>query len=446
MPFSPWPMPSVPDVDLASFALRHAVRLAERPALIDDRVVTYGELGERVDRAAPALRGRAVVPVQLPNGVEFVVQLLAGLHAGAAVTTVSPLYTEREVTNHMRIVQTLSEPGDIALLLSSSGTTGLPKVVQLSHRAVVANLCQTQAVFPYEEGERVLGLAPFFHAMGLIVVLLHALASGATVVVMPRFDPEAMLTAIEKHGVSQVLIPPPVLRFLAEHPLVERFDLSSLRVVGSGGAPAGAELTRAAAERLDCVVGEGYGITEFGPMVAVSELQPDRVCHGSVGHLMPGTEGKIVDGEVWVRGPQLMSGYLGNPEATAAAIDADGWLHTGDTGRFDDEGHLYLGDRIKELIKVKGFQVAPAELEAVLRSHPAVADAAVVRVPDPETGERPKAFVVARGEIDVDDLRAFVAEQVAEYKRIEEIEEIDALPRSPTGKLLRRLLVAEAVA
>jgi acyl-CoA synthetase (AMP-forming)/AMP-acid ligase II len=439
-------MPSVPDVDLASFALRHAVRLADRPALIDDRVVTYGELAERVARAAPALRGRAVVPVQLPNSADFVVQLLAGLRAGAAVTTVSPLYTEREVSNHLRIAQTLAEPGDIALLLSSSGTTGLPKVVQLSHRAVVANLCQTAELYPYAEGERVLGLAPFFHSMGLIVVLLHALSSGATVVVMPRFDPEAMLAAIEKHRVSQVLVPPPVLQFLAGHPLVDRFDLSSIAVIGCGGAPPGAELTRAVAERLGCLVAEGYGITEFGPMVAVSPMQAELVRHGSVGRLMPGTEGKIVDGEVWVRGPQLMSGYLGNPEATAATIDADGWLHTGDTGRFDDDGYLYLGDRIKELIKVKGFQVAPAELEALLRSHPAVADAAVVRVPDAETGERPKAFVVARGELDVDELRDFVAGQVAEYKRIDEIEEIDALPRSPTGKLLRRLLVAEAVA
>jgi acyl-CoA synthetase (AMP-forming)/AMP-acid ligase II len=181
-------------------------------------------------------------------------------------------------------------------------------------------------------------------------------------------------------------------------------------------------------------------------MVAVSPLAADQVRHGSVGLLMPGTEAQIVAGEVWVRGPQLMSGYLGDPEATAATIDADGWLHTGDLGRFDDDGYLYLGDRLKELIKVKGFQVAPAELEAVLRSHPAVADAAVVRMPDPDTGERPKAFVVTDGDLDHDELREFVAAQVAEYKRIDEIEEIEALPRSATGKLLRRLLVAEAVA
>jgi acyl-CoA synthetase (AMP-forming)/AMP-acid ligase II len=310
----------------------------------------------------------------------------------------------------------------------------------------VANLCQTEALFPYEQGERVLGLAPFFHSMGLCVVLLHALASGATVVVMPRFEPEEMLRAIEQHRVGQALIPPPVLRFLAESPLVDRFDVSSLRVVGSGGAAAGADLTRAAAERLQCVVGEGYGITECGPMVAVAPLVTGAVRHGSVGLLMPGTEAQIVDGEVWVRGPQLMTGYVGDPAATAGTIDADGWLHTGDLGHFDDDGYLFLGDRIKELIKVKGFQVAPAELECLLLAHPAVADAAVVRIPDPDTGERPKAFVVARGELDHDGLREFVNAQVAPYKRIDEIEQVDALPRSPTGKLLRRMLVAEAVA
>jgi acyl-CoA synthetase (AMP-forming)/AMP-acid ligase II len=282
--------------------------------------------------------------------------------------------------------------------------------------------------------------------MGLIVVLLHALASGATVVVVPRFDLEVMLRTVSEYRVSQVLVPPPVVRALAEHPLVDAFDLSSLRVVGCGGAPAGADVTRAASERLGCLVGEGYGITEASPMVAVSPMRVDLVRHGSVGRLMPGTEARIVDREVWVRGPQLMRGYRGNPTATAATIDADGWLHTGDLGHFDDDGYLYLGDRIKELIKVKGFQVAPAELEGVLRSHPAVADAAVVRIPDAEAGERPKAFVVASGELDRDELRAFVNAQVAPYKRIDQIEELDALPRSPTGKLLRRMLMAEAVA
>jgi acyl-CoA synthetase (AMP-forming)/AMP-acid ligase II len=444
MPVSPWPLPAVPDVDLATFALRHAVRLADRPAVIgDDRVLTYAELAERVDRAVAR---EPVVPVRLPNGPGFVVELLGALRAGAAVTPVSPLYTEREAADQLRLAHAVTQPGETALLLSSSGTTGLPKIVQLTHRAVVTNLCQFAMPFPYREGERVLGLAPFFHVMGLSCVLLHALASGATVVTMPRFDLEAMLQTIERHRISQVLIPPPVLAALAHHPLVDAFDLSSLRVVGVGGAPSTAELERAAAERLGCVVGQGYGMTEAGPMIAVTTTDPPQVRHGSVGRLVPGTEARVVDGEVWVRGPQLMSGYVDDPVATAATIDADGWLHTGDLGRFDDDGYLYLAGRLKELIKVKGFQVAPAELEALLRAHPAVADAAVVGVPDEAAGERPVAFVVPDGELDRDELLKAIAAQVAPYKRLREIVEVDALPRSPTGKLLRRLLVAEAVA
>ena len=178
-------------------------------------------------------------------------------------------------------------------------------------------------------------------------------------------------------------------------------------------------------------------------MIASPIVEPPVIRHGSVGRVMPGTEVQLVDGEVWVRGPHLMSGYLDDPEATAATIDPDGWLHTGDTGRFDDDGFLYLGDRLKELIKVNGFQVAPAELESVLRTHPAVADAAVVGVPDDEAGERPVAFVVARGELDRDELMAFVAAQVAPYKQLRDVELVDALPRSPTGKLLRRMLVLQ---
>ena len=441
MPFSSLPLPDVPDADLAAFALRHAVRLAERPALIDgDRTVTYAELAAR----PPA--GEGVVPICRPNGAEFVIELLGALRAGATVLPVSPLFTERERAEQAQLAAALEERGDVALLLSSSGTTGLPKLVALSHRAAVTSISQFAVVFPYREGERVLGLAPFFHIMGLSCVLLHALSSGATVVTMPRFDLEEMLATIERHGITQMLVPPPVLGALARHPIVDRFDLSSLRVIGVGGAAASAELERAVEERLGCFVGQGYGMTEAGPMIASPQVDPPDVRHGSVGRLVPGTEAQIVDGEVWVRGPQLMSGYVDNPLATAATLDDEGWLHTGDTGRFDDDGFLWLGDRIKELIKVKGFQVAPAELEALLREHPAVADVAVVGVPDGEAGERPVAFVVARGDLDHDALRAHLDAQVAPYKQLREIVEVEALPRSPTGKLLRRMLVAEAVA
>jgi acyl-CoA synthetase (AMP-forming)/AMP-acid ligase II len=346
------------------------------------------------------------------------------------------------------------DPDDVAVMLSSSGTTGLPKVVQLTHRALVANLRQTAGPYPLEEGEPVLGLAPFFHSMGLVCVLHHAFASGATVICLARFDSEGMLGALETHRVSHALVAPPVLALLAHHPLVASFDLSALRTLGCGGAPASAALESAAADRLGCVVGQGYGMTEAGPLIAVAPTaDPQRSRPESVGLLVPGTEAMVVDpqsgvplaagedGELWVRGPQLMAGYLDDPAATAATIDPDGWLHTGDLGNLDDDGHVFLVDRLKELIKVRGFQVAPAELEAVLCAHRAVADAAVVGVPDERAGELPKAFVVTRGRPDPDELRAYVADRVAPYKRLHEIEEVDELPRSPTGKLLRRVLV-----
>jgi acyl-CoA synthetase (AMP-forming)/AMP-acid ligase II len=500
---SAWPMPTVPDLDLTSFVLRHARRLAGEPAIVDaasGRTLTYGELAAGVERAAAGLAARGFGPgdtlaLHAPNLPEFPLAFHAALRAGGAVTPASPLYTVRELVHQLRgtrarllvtaaplagvateaaeqagieEVLVLGEapgltpfgellaaegqppeleldPGRVAVMMSSSGTTGLPKIVQLTHRALVANLCQTEPGYPIAEGERVLGLAPFFHSMGLFVVLHHALASGGTVVALARFDLEAMLAAMDSHRVAHALVAPPILAALANDPSVSSFDLSALRTLGSGGAPASAELERAAAERLGCVVGQGYGMTEAGPMIAVAPIgDPERIRPGSAGLIVPGTEVKVVDGELWVRGPQLMEGYLDNPAATAATLDADGWLHTGDIGHIDDDGYVFLVDRLKELIKVKGFQVAPAELEAVLTSHPAIADAAVVGVPDESAGERPKAFVLAGGPVDLDELNAYVTERVAPYKRISEIELVDALPRSPTGKLLRRVLIERA--
>jgi acyl-CoA synthetase (AMP-forming)/AMP-acid ligase II len=512
---SPWPAPPVPETDVTSFVLRHAARLAGRPALIDGasgRVLSYGELAGGIERAAAGLARRGfgrgdVLAMHLPNLPEFPLVLHAALRAGGTVTPASPLFTVDELAAQLHkagadvlvTVAPLAEtaaaaaaragveqvlvlgdapglepfgallaggdapparrpdPGDVAVMLASSGTTGLPKLVQLTHRSLVANGEQTAIPFPIAEGEPVLGLAPFFHAMGLCCVLHHALASGGTVISLARFDLDVMLAAMQAHRVSQALVAPPLLTALARHPAVATFDLSALRVLGSGGAPASPALVRAAADRLGCVVGQGYGMTEASPLIAVAPLSaPEQVRPDSVGLLVPGTEAKVVDpatgeplsrgadGELWVRGPQLMDGYRDDPEATAATIDADGWLHTGDLGHVDADGHVLLVDRLKELIKVRGFQVAPAELEAVLMSHPAVADAAVVGVPDEEAGERPRAYVVSRGSLDAEALQAYVAERVAPYKRLAAIEEVDELPRSMTGKLLRRVLIERA--
>jgi acyl-CoA synthetase (AMP-forming)/AMP-acid ligase II len=235
-------------------------------------------------------------------------------------------------------------------------------------------------------------------------------------------------------------------------PLVERFDLSSLELVVSGGAPLGADRQAAVAARLPhAAVGQGWGMIE----TSVGAAGPDRkrgTVPGSVGQVMPNTELRIVDpdggrdldcdqdGELLVRGPQNTPGYLGRPEATAALIGPDGWLRTGDLGHVDGDGNVWIVDRLKELIKVNGLQVAPAELEALLATHPRVADAAVVGAPDPKRGEVPVAVVVPRGELDPDALMAWVAERVARHKRIRDVRLVDAIPRTPAGKILRRLV------
>jgi acyl-CoA synthetase (AMP-forming)/AMP-acid ligase II len=246
---------------------------------------------------------------------------------------------------------------------------------------------------------------------------------------------------------------PPIVLALAKHPAVGNYDLSSLRCVFSGAAPLGDPVAKACAERLGCQVLQGYGLTETSPVTHVGPADPERARPGSIGFPVSNTECRIVStedgrvlgpgehGEICVRGPQNMRGYLGRPDATAAMIDAEGWLHTGDIGYADDQGYFYVVDRVKELIKYKGMQVAPAELEAVLLTHPSVADAAVIPSPDPEAGEVPKAFVVVKGEATPEGIMAFVAERVAPFKKVRLLEVVDQIPKSPSGKILRRLLV-----
>jgi acyl-CoA synthetase (AMP-forming)/AMP-acid ligase II len=240
---------------------------------------------------------------------------------------------------------------------------------------------------------------------------------------------------------------------LSKDPVVDNYDLSKLKTIFSGAAPLGAGLTRACMQRLDCDIRQGYGMTETSPVTHSTPLNSSQVKLGSVGVPAPNTECKVIDletgavlgpdkeGEICVRGPQIMKGYLNRPDATAATIDNEGWLHTGDIGYADDAGHFFIVDRAKELIKYKGFQVPPAELEALLLTHPCVADAAVVPYQDDEAGEVPKAFVVSKGDVSAEELINFVAERVAPHKKIRKLEFIDKIPKSPSGKILRRLLV-----
>jgi acyl-CoA synthetase (AMP-forming)/AMP-acid ligase II len=347
-------------------------------------------------------------------------------------------------------------PDDVVAILSSSGTTGLPKGVMITHRNLVAICLQMESMGEVSDREVVPGQLPFFHMFGIFVTMAACLAAGTTSVVLSRFDFNQFLQLIQDFRVTRTFAVPPVLVKLAKSPDVENYDLSSLRMIICGAAPLGADVELAVRRRIGCPIKQAYGMTEIVP----THMAPDDVPaskQGSVGVCAPNTEARIVDpatgmdvgpgqrGEIWARGPQGMKGSLNNPEVTAATKLADGWIRTGDLGCADEDGYFYIVDRLKELIKYKAYQVAPAELEAVLLSHPAVADCAVVRSPDEEAGEVPKAFVVLKAPATDDELMEYVGERVAPYKKVRRVEFVDVIPKSATGKLLRRVLVEREI-
>jgi acyl-CoA synthetase (AMP-forming)/AMP-acid ligase II len=509
---SPHPDVTVPDLPLHEFVLEDAMGRADQAALIDGpsgRTLTYGQLAGGVRRVAAGLAARGfakgdVFAIFSPNLPEYALAFYGVSAAGGVNTTVSPLYTADELANQLadagaRFLLTVppfldkaldaagrsgveevfvlgeaegatpfaslltagdtppevefDPANDLVALPYSSGTTGLPKGVMLTHRNLVANLCQGTTALLADEGERLIAVLPFFHIYGLVVLMAAAVSRGSTLVTMPRFDLEQFLGLLQDQRITQAYVAPPIVLALAKHPLVDKYDLSSLQSVFSGAAPLSASLEQACTERLGCQVMQGWGLTETSPVVTTNFNTPQGARPGSVGVPLPNTEMRVVDpatgadvsrgevGELLVRGPQVMKGYLNAPEETAAMLDPDGWLHTGDLGRIDEHGYVYIVDRVKELIKYKGLQVAPAELEAVLLSHPEVADAAVVRFPDEEVGEVPKAFVVARGQVDPEELMAFVAERVAPHKKVRRVEFVDEIPKAASGKILRRVLI-----
>lgn len=348
---------------------------------------------------------------------------------------------------------------DLVALPYSSGTTGLAKGVMLTHHNLVANMRQMQGLCYFTENDTLVAVLPLFHIYGLVVILNLGLLEGATIVMMPRFELEPFLQILQDHEVTLAHLVPPIVLALSKHPLVDNYKFPKLKTIFCGAAPLDENLTRACMQRLACDIRQGYGMTETSPVTHSSPADPAAVKFGSVGVPAPNTECKIVnletgealgrnqEGELCVRGPQVMKGYLNRPEATAHTIDAENWLHTGDIGYADDDGHFFIVDRAKELIKYKGFQVPPAELEALLLTHPDVADCAVIPCPDDEAGEVPKGYIVLKGEIDADaavtaaELMAFVADRVAPHKKIRSIEFIDKIPKSASGKILRRVLV-----
>ena len=345
---------------------------------------------------------------------------------------------------------------DLVTLPYSSGTTGLAKGVMLTHRNLVANICQSISCERWEEedrDERVVAVLPFFHIYGLVWCMNIPIYFGNTVVTMPRFEFREFLRVIQDFRITRAALVPPIILALAKHPIVDEFDLSSLEFIGSGAAPLSAEVEEACAKRLGCRIQQGYGLTETSPTTHRVTDDLAGQMQGEVGPPLPNTECRIVDlatgediavgepGELLIRGPQVMKGYLNNPQATALAISPDGWLHTGDIARIEENGSLRIVDRIKELIKYKGYQIAPAELEALLLTHPAITDAAVIPIPDEEAGEVPKAFVVASQSITPEEVARFVAERVAPYKKVRAVEIVEEIPKSPAGKILRRVLI-----
>ncbi|XP_063426390.1 uncharacterized protein LOC134710116 [Mytilus trossulus] len=480
-----------------------------------EKSYTYTELKENAIKVASALTRMGykkgdVLAIYSTNSPEFTMVMLGAAAAGIIVTTMNPAYTSGELARHLehsgasslftipalvgtvkdaletdkvlksiiknivvfgtadghRPFSTLLEDDgkafpenisidpmeDVVVLPYSSGTTGLPKGVMLTHSNIVSNLLQFRPLISVNEEDTCLGVLPFFHIYGLSPVMMGVLQDGGKLVTQPRFDPEMFLKALQGYKVTQAHLVPPIILFLAKHPVVSKFDLSSITKLISGAAPLGDSLTEEVMERLKAPVCQGYGMTETSPVIHVDTVPNTR---GSVGKVVPNTLCKIVCpdtdtqldkvgevGEICVKGPQVMKGYLHNIKATEDII-RDGWLHTGDIGYVKDNGSFVITDRLKELIKYKGYQVAPAELEDLLLNHPAVQDVAVIGMPDDEAGEVPRAYIVKKPNSDVSagEISQYVEDNAAYYKKLRGgVQFIDLIPKAPSGKILRRIL------
>ena len=511
---SPLPDVEIPDVTITAHVLRKVGDMPDRVAIRDaagTSSYTFAELSTAIHSLAGGLAARGVAPgtvvgLMAPNVPEYAVIFHGVAVAGAAVTTINPTYGAEEVRHQLQdagasmlfvvpmflevaraaiegtdvteiivmdsfgdaavegatsfadvfgdpIEQVAVDVADHTVVLPySSGTTGMPKGVMLTHRNLVANIEQVKHAILYKDDEVALAALPFFHIYGMQVLMNGLIANGVTTISMPRFDMVEALQAVQDLKITRFFAVPPIILGLAKHPIVDQYDMSSVRQIFSGAAPLGAELAAEAGVRLGCEVVQGFGMTELSPVshcTVEGDYRP-----GTSGITASNTESRIVDpvggedqgvgdrGELWVRGPQVMKGYLNNPEATAATVDADGWLHTGDVAIIDEFGHMTIVDRLKELITFKGFQVAPAELEALIITHPKVADVAVIGIADDEAGEVPKAFVTAvDGEtVTLEEIQALVAEHLVSYKQIKVLEVIEAIPKSAAGKILRKEL------
>jgi long-chain acyl-CoA synthetase len=475
----------------------------ERVAVkLDDFALTYGLLEQATMRVAGMLAQRSIragdrVAVMLPNVPHFVVGYYGILRAGAVVVPLNVLNKRREVEYYLRdsgaklllvwhdfaqeaapaaaevgcecvsvvpgeFEQTLFtiDPvpdlaqralSDTAVLLYTSGTTGTPKGAELTHENLLRNCQASRNLFDLGPGAVVLGALPLFHSFGQTCAMNTCMLAGGTLTLLPRFDPVRALEIIQRDAVAVFEGVPTMYGAMLNVPDRERFDTSTLRCCASGGAALPVELMRGFERAFTCQILEGYGLSETSPVASFNH--PDRERKpGSIGTPIAGVEMKVVDdhdaelppgevGEIVIRGHNVMKGYWHRPEASAEAMRG-GWLHTGDLARVDEDGYFFIVDRKKDLIIRNGFNVYPREIEEVLYEHPAVREAAVVGIPDPEYGEEIAAAVSLKDGVSAspDELRDYVKDQLAAYKYPRKIWIVDDLPKGPTGKILKREL------
>ncbi|KAI4344399.1 hypothetical protein L6164_011631 [Bauhinia variegata] len=507
---------------LHSYVFENISQFQDRTCLINGDTgdtFTYAEVHLTARRVAAGLNNLGIqrgdiIMLLLRNCHQFVFAFLGASYRGAVVTTANPFYTSAEIAkqaaaskakliitqaafvdkvtvfaeeNDVRVMCIDSPPAgvlhfsqltqaderdmpavkispdDVVALPYSSGTSGLPKGVMLTHKNLVTTvsiLVDGDNPNMYIHSEDVLlCVLPLFHIYALNSIFLCGVRAGAAILILQKFEITTLLESIQKYKVSVASLVPPIIMTIVKNPDLERYDLSSVRLVTTGAAPMGVELEQAVKAKLPAAtLGQGYGMTEAGPLgisLAFAK-EPFEIKSGACGTVVRNAEVKIVDietgvslprnksGEICIRGDQIMKGYLNDPEATKRTIDKEGWLHTGDIGYIDDDDELFIVDRLKEIIKYKGFQVAPAELEAILTAQPNISDAAVVPMKDEAAGEVPVAFVVRSNgsAISEDEIKQHIAKQVVFYKRIDRVFFVDAIPRAATGKILRKDLAA----